>query len=280
MNTRKGFTLIELLVVIAIIAILLSILLPALKIAKKQAQMTLCLNSVRQLSTAWNTYASDNNDRLVGGYVGIRGTRPGYERHWYAWVEFPQDDSGHFTGFSLPENWVDAPLKDKLNGIERGLLYPYVETVNVYHCPSDWRSRKVMGSAQYPGWRSYTISAGMNIDSPDAKLAKKMTEINNPSQRYVFVENLDTRGWNMGYWDIYAGRSQPPMWWNVVAGWHRDRCNWGFADGHAVTQHWKDQKTIDICDELDYSTQMSMAAACSKDNEDLMWIVRHRMNSW
>ena len=53
MFRRKGFTLIELLVVIAIIALLLAIIVPAVKMAKRKAASAVCLTNVKNLSVAW-----------------------------------------------------------------------------------------------------------------------------------------------------------------------------------------------------------------------------------
>ncbi len=61
MRRRSGFTLIELLVVISIIALLVSILMPALGRAREQAKATTCAAQLKQFGLAWYFYAEDNN---------------------------------------------------------------------------------------------------------------------------------------------------------------------------------------------------------------------------
>lgn len=62
-----AFTLIELLVVLSIIALLLSLLLPALSASREKGRSTLCLIRLRSLAFGWHMYADDNDESIVPG---------------------------------------------------------------------------------------------------------------------------------------------------------------------------------------------------------------------
>ena len=68
-NRRHGFTLVELLVVIAIIALLLSILMPALQKVREQAKFIPCGSNLRQFHMAFMLYANDNGYSTIPGYL-------------------------------------------------------------------------------------------------------------------------------------------------------------------------------------------------------------------
>jgi prepilin-type N-terminal cleavage/methylation domain-containing protein len=66
MKNKQAFTLIELLTVMAIIAILASMVLPVLSMAKEKSYRAQCINNFKQLATAIQLYADDHNERLPG----------------------------------------------------------------------------------------------------------------------------------------------------------------------------------------------------------------------
>ena len=65
---RMGFTLIELLVVISIVALLIAMLLPALKKAKETARLLKCLSNIKQINTGLHIYASEYDGRFPPGH--------------------------------------------------------------------------------------------------------------------------------------------------------------------------------------------------------------------
>jgi len=85
LERKKGFTLIELLVVIAIIAILASLLLPALAKAKEKGKSASCMNSLRQMAIAQNLYMADNDGRFTFTFQ-VRGDNV-IRRAWFNFLQ-------------------------------------------------------------------------------------------------------------------------------------------------------------------------------------------------
>ncbi|MCG3129140.1 MAG: hypothetical protein CHACPFDD_04050 [Phycisphaerae bacterium] len=125
--SRSGFTLIELLVVVAIIALLISILLPALGMARKQARQLVCNTNLRSQGQAAYLYAADNRDFMIRGindrdkttYAIALLRYLGYSGHIYPqlWVAFfPQTALvailKEMKPYQCPDHPVDSQTMD------------------------------------------------------------------------------------------------------------------------------------------------------------------------
>jgi len=99
---KKGFTIVELLVVIAIIAVLMTILVPALAQAKRQAQATICLTRLKAFGQALVMYAGENKDMVPRGSSGAA-----QDWHWPAL--FMPYAGGSTTD---PDQWFEAKIFD------------------------------------------------------------------------------------------------------------------------------------------------------------------------
>jgi prepilin-type N-terminal cleavage/methylation domain len=218
----KGFTLIELLVVIAIIAILASMLLPALSRAKAKAQGIMCLSNTRQMMVAWYTYAHDNYDRCVFN-KGTAGT-----------------DLNNWVGNVM--NWNVDQQNTNVSLIKDAKLGTYTaRNLGIYKCPAD-----TVPCPLGPRTRSLSMNAfvGDKGDqgqiNPAYRQYLKITQFRNPAAIFVVLdEHPDSI--NDG-WFIFCNNADPTertVWSDLPASYHNGAGGFSFADGHSEIKKWQ-----------------------------------------
>ena len=177
-SIRAGFTLVELLVVIGIIAVLLSILLPALGGVRRRAQSVACMSNVRQIFMAMNMFATDNKGQLPRPY-GVGDVPNLVNVKTFAYLQKVSGAAGHID------------LDD-----DKGALWKYLKgkdnRAKVMMCPGD-DGEPLQGhavQAAYPRNFSYSLNCLIETQSDEKYLGLNITKVKESSKRILIYEEL------------------------------------------------------------------------------------------
>ena len=275
-----AFTLVELLVVVAIIAILASLILPALSRAKARAQGNFCLNNTRQLTLGWMMYADEHNGRLaynLGQSSRITATAPSVA-----------------NGPQMSQNWVNNVLNWELNtdntnsaAVVGSGIGPYTgAAASVYLDPSDNTLSDLQRSK---GWvsrvRSYSMNAmigdagvfsssGFNVNFPDYTQFFKSTSIPQPSDIFVFLDEHPDSIDDGYFLNTYTDGSTP-TWTDLPASYHNRAGSFSYADGHSELHNWRNKSTVQPPVAYGINPRLPIAITYSSQAQDFWWVLQH-----
>ncbi|MEN6577986.1 MAG: type II secretion system protein [Phycisphaerales bacterium] len=192
MTRRRGFTLIELLVVIAIIALLMSILMPALARVKKQAQSVACMSRLKSWGLLFKLYTDDNDGYFNEGWgylqhSGNAGKPETYGLWMNALRPYYKDEEMRFC---------PTATRQVANAADWGTFKAWIreDIANRYPLGSEGTTKDFVGSYSINNWTNYSPQ-GRGSDRPAGNFWKSTQKLERSSEVPLFGDNTWHDAW-------------------------------------------------------------------------------------
>ncbi|MGD0596836.1 MAG: prepilin-type N-terminal cleavage/methylation domain-containing protein [Sedimentisphaerales bacterium] len=288
--SEGGFTLVELLVVIAIIALLMAVLLPALNKARTQAKRVACLSGLKQLTLAWMTYASGNNDKLVNGSANGGGPCPtcpagtgtcGARAPTTVGTQEYNDHKNELPWIGSYNIATDSDCGKKC-AIDTGALWKYIQDYKLYHCPTGMKGETITyaivdavnGRQEGRG----TIGSGGTVPADIWK--KTLGQIRKSATQLVFVD--EGRITPDSFAVPYNGGWHTPLesWWDGPDARHGNGTTVSFADGHAEYWKWAALETVTRAQQVEAGTATGTFPISSSPDAAFQDLYKMQIGCW
>lgn len=214
---RGAFTLIELLVVISIIAILASMLLPAVSLVRNAARASQCASSLRQLQMANLGYAADWEGRSVPLYMNdATAAKISPDGYWTANPDFNERLGATGTIATMPASMY-CPMSEPHFSVAVWTHVALVYGMNADPCQANYGGASAVGSITVSKiTRSTQIIAF--ADALDWQIVHASANI------YIGLEGACPQAWTRAIAYRHHGRAQAAMWDGHVQGLARTEC--------------------------------------------------------
>jgi hypothetical protein len=231
---------VELLVVIAIIALLMSILMPALNVARELGRRIVCKGNLNQLTLAWVMYTDDNDGDFVNGMLGQDRIQPGSSPPVIleeAWVGIVGIGSSWPRRRQIYGNTIDE-------GIRNGALWEYLDQPKVYRCPAGKVGHRVnytiVDAMNGDPWSGQTPGTPPSPSQANQVWANNRGDLSKSQNKIVFIDIGQVRD---SSYHVYYDRE---FWGDPPPVRHRDGMTVSYADAHCEYIKWKGQDTINF----------------------------------